>query len=351
MSLILSKALVVYLLFNSSWAAAAKEKNGGEVTIDIDEFGDPELMAAETCKNEHVSCMYVAVNAIERHQAIIYNKELKDWRFNEHCNCNLPPRNSSAKHDILQFLHIPKTGTAFNWFLHDYFDNCTTDADTSDEPCTRWLSVATDQVNGLCDGRLYSCAGHRVAPNIYQVTNQMRTNMVTLLRHPWARLSSDYHYFRTRPTSAHLSPEIDAAHLIKHTHSIYDHALYPGIANCATKMLNGIQCGAVPNPPLNHTHLAIAKDMLMLMIFVGVTEHFKSSVCLMAWMHGGNPQPSHFRPSRQGNYPRQTMEQALTPDELATFTHSERFDLELYAYGRSVFLNRLELSGCPLLPD
>ena len=350
MSLILSKTFVILLLLSCRRAVEAQEKNGDEVSIEIDEHGDPKLVAAEICKNEYYSCMHVAVNAIERHQAILYNKELKDWKFNEHCNCSLPPHNSSTKHEILQFLHIPKTGTAFNWFLHDYFENCT-DLDMSQEPCTRWLSSPTDQVTGLCDGRLYSCAGHRVAANIYQVTKQMRTNMVTLLRHPWARLSSDYHYFRKRPESAHLNPEIDAAHLLAHTHSVFDHALYPGIANCATKMMNGIQCGAVPDPPLNETHLTIAKDMLMRLLFVGITEHFKSSVCLMAWMHGGDPRPEHFRRSRQGEYPRVAMEDSLTSDQLAVFRESERFDLALYEYGQLVFMNRLGLSGCPLLPD
>ena len=66
-------------------------------------------------------------------------------------------------------------------------------------------------------------------------------------------------------------------------------------------MMNGIQCGETPDPPLNRTHINRAKQMLMIMIFFGITEHFKSSVCLMAWMHGGDPQPSHFAVSRQGN--------------------------------------------------
>ena len=97
----------------------------------------------------------------------------------------------------------------------------------------------------------------------------MRTNLVTLLRHPWARLSSDYYYFRSKPQrwlsiatprvqhalwstpfvtlihrfslvfpppphthtqqSAHLSPEINTTHLLESTHSILEHALYPGM--------------------------------------------------------------------------------------------------------------------------
>jgi len=39
---------------------------------------------------------------------------------------------------------------------------------------------------------------------------------------------------------------------------------------------------------------------------------------------------------------------ALSTAEQALFNHSERFDLALYEYGRAIFLNRLQLAGCPL---
>ena len=123
------------------------DDTGNYLMLNFDETSDPYVIAEESCQNEYMSCMYTAVNAVERVQALRYNKELKDWRFNEHCNCSLPPR--PQKHEILQFFHIPKTGTAFNWFLHDYFENCTdTVTEHGGEPCSRWLESSEQQVNG-----------------------------------------------------------------------------------------------------------------------------------------------------------------------------------------------------------
>ena len=124
------------------------DETGNYLMMNFDENSDPFVIAEESCQNEYMSCMYTAVNAVERVQALRYNKELKGWRYNEHCNCSLPPR--LQKQEILQFFHIPKTGTALNWFLHDYFENCTDMMQTENggEPCSRWLESSEQQVNG-----------------------------------------------------------------------------------------------------------------------------------------------------------------------------------------------------------
>ena len=62
----------------------------------------------------------------------------------------------------------------------------------------------------------------------------------------------------TNPTTAVLGPEIDVAHLLNTTNNVLDYAIYPGISNCMTKMLNGIQCGE--NIELTESHLTIAKE-------------------------------------------------------------------------------------------
>ena len=49
--------------------------------------------------------------------------------------CDLPPRDQQP---LLQYLHIPKTSTSINWFLHDYFD-CFNQFNDSNEPCSKWL--------------------------------------------------------------------------------------------------------------------------------------------------------------------------------------------------------------------
>ena len=112
--------------------------------IEFDENSDPYLLAKDGCINEYESCMIMAEKSIERYQARMYNKELIGWRFNKYCDCSLPKRDE--KLEVIQFLHIPKTGTSLNWFFRDYFGNCTDDINSesgdfsSEEPCVKWLS-------------------------------------------------------------------------------------------------------------------------------------------------------------------------------------------------------------------
>jgi len=166
----------------------------------------------------------------------------------------------------------------------------------------------------LCNGRLFACAGHRVSPHLLNSFRLEETNAVTMLRHPWNRLQSDYHYFKSKPNSAHLSPEIDpiallAYHEHEHEHeheSTYNELSglvrfihYPGISNCMTKMLNGFQCG----DDLDHVLQSVgddeystdmkeellltnAKNSLQSFLFVGIQEQFDRSICLFVWMYG-----------------------------------------------------------------
>lgn len=96
-----------------------------------------------------------------------------------------------------------------------------------------------DETGGLCGGKLFSCSGHRVSPLLPDLVDVVETNLFTLLRHPYKRLQSDYYYFLSKPNSQHLSPEIDPARMLAEVHSFFEYTAYPGIANCATKMLNG----------------------------------------------------------------------------------------------------------------
>lgn len=75
----------------------------------------------------------------------------------------MPPRDKKA---ALQFLHIPKTGTSFNYLLHDYFDCLVMENNT--DGCSEWLDVPSRQQRGLCGGRLYSCQGHRTHRDLPQ---------------------------------------------------------------------------------------------------------------------------------------------------------------------------------------
>ena len=56
-----------------------------------------------------------------------------------------------------------------------------------------------------------------------------------------------------------------------------------------------------------------------------------------------------YRPHRKGNYTYVSMEEALEEGERQEFLASEHYDLSLYSFAASVFMNRLDASGCPIV--
>lgn len=201
--------------------------------------------------------------------------------------------------------------------------------------------------NALCDGRLVSCIGHTVSARLPQVALSHRGSMITMLRHPWDRLQSDYHYLLSKPQSQHLGEEINTSHVFEKSSTLFDYTQYPGISNCATKMLNGYQCGE--NIDLNDSHGEIAKQVLTALPWFGITEYFKTSVCQFSWMYGGDPQAFHFQVFRKGQYKYMRMEEALNDTQQKSFTYSERYDLQIYAFALNLFLQRHEVTGCPVI--
>jgi hypothetical protein len=182
-----------------------------------------------------------------------------------------------------------------------------------------------------------------------QVVLSNQGNMITMLRHPWNRLQSDYHYFLSKPHSQHLGKEINTTHLLQIVSTLFDYTQYPGIANCATKMLNGYQCGELVE--LNDSHAVTAKQVLTAIPWFGITEYFNTSVCQFSWMYGGDPQPLHFQRYRQGQYQHLSMEEALDDTQRRLFLHSERYDLMIYEFALSLFLQRHQVTECPIIDD
>lgn len=174
------------------------------------------------------------------------------------------------------------------------------------------------------------------------------TNAVTMLRHPWARIQSDYYYMRAFPETKHLSPEIDVSHVLTTCHSPQDYALYPGVSNCATKIFNGIPCGDA-SVTLTSEHLEIAKESLMHLLFIGIMEHYRSSLCVFTWMYGGSPSVSTLvtQVIRGGTYPLLSWDD-LDPSFRERFREQESMDLQLYSYAYSLFVDRLALTNCTL---
>lgn len=90
------------------------------------------------------------------------------------------------------------------------------------------------------------------------------------------------------------------AKLVATVKSAADYARFPGIAGCQVKMLTGNQCAAAS--PITPAVVAEAKERLRSTLgFVGLTDHYNLSVCLLHSMHpgGGQIRPSSLANSRQ----------------------------------------------------
>lgn len=311
--------------------------------IEFEVYPDTNTMnlVSLACEGKYQSCSRLSIPAIDFYKLENFQIPLYNYRYNEICKCLLPPQ---SKVKQLQLLHIPKTGTSINWLLHSYFDDCYINISN---PCSNFLRNASELYQGLCNGRLFSCAGHRVASNLPELSFRDSTNMITILREPFNRLQSDYYYLKSKPESMHLGEEINTTHLLSTVKSLNDYTMYPGISNCATKMLNGIQCG--DNIQLNDSHIETAKKVLMAFLWFGITEYFNTSVCQFSFLYGGDPIPLHFTKSRVGNYEYKSKHEVFSSREVEIFNEIHRFDIEVYNFAVHVFLNRVKVTKCPVI--
>jgi hypothetical protein len=171
---------------------------------------DVELVCSGQEGSMRKSCFRTLEPALALRRALeSENSAPKDWRFDKTCGCHLPPRQALT---VIQYLHIPKTGTSINWFLHDYYGhfchkpNSTLltsnfgpeeDGTLPVPPCPRWLSSPEEANKGLCGGRLFSCAGHRVHPHLPQAALEGTAGaLLTFVRHPWDRVQSLFHHLK-----------------------------------------------------------------------------------------------------------------------------------------------------------
>lgn len=342
-------------------ATQAELHREGEYTdLTIYADSDVQYLARTSCRDSvFESCVELTEAAIQLEKNKQFGHLLVNWKYNEICGfpmmqhfdflvisyehilirCYMPPR---RKKEMLQFMHIPKTGTSFNYLLHDYFGCLSLENNT--DGCVQWLDRANKLSDGLCGGRLFSCQGHRTHRDLPdRVFQSMSTSLVTLLRDPWSRVISDYNYILSKPTTRHLSPEQNLTNLFPT--DVFSYVMTPGINNCATKMLNGFQCGEVVD--LTNDHLDIAKQVISKILFVGLTENFKQSLCLFTWMYGGEVAPVHLTKTRQTAYrTSKNIKDVLSPHQRSMFKTAYRYDIELYSFARELFDNRYQLTGC-----
>ena len=107
------------------------------VSVEILPDSNPSELAESHCPLKFDYCKPLLTHSAELYQYKQYNKPLTNWSYNEICQCMFPPQSNATKLKVIQYLHIPKTGTSFNYFLHSYFDNCSTD---ETHPCPHWLT-------------------------------------------------------------------------------------------------------------------------------------------------------------------------------------------------------------------
>lgn len=311
------------------------------IAFEITATSDVLEVASRGCQGQYQSCMRLAAPGIELYSHHNFGTPLDNWRYDKYCKCSMPKQ---EKLDIIQYLHIPKTSTSINWALHAYFEDCKVNMSN---PCSAFLTKPEELQRGLCRGHLFSCAGHVVSPHLPRETLSGKTNLVTMLRHPWNRLQSDFYYLKSKPTSEHLGPNINVSHVLSTASSVFEYSIYPGISNCITKMLNGIQC--TQKFELTNNHLDTAKQVVAAMLWFGITEMFKTSVCQFNFMYGGVTEEFQFKKSREGSYLYEEMTVALNEDELNLFLFNERFDIEVYVFALRIFKSRQQLTNCPYL--
>ena len=161
--LVLSCCALGSIVYTDNSKNLEVSRSGEHVDSYFYEDTDPEVVAVEACRDmPFEDCHSMMVSAIELQQHILFSKPLHNWTYSNICGCKMPPRKQK---DILQFLHIPKSGTSFNFLLHDYF-NCLTLPGMESDGCEKWLKDADELSQGLCDGRLWSCQGHRAHPHV-----------------------------------------------------------------------------------------------------------------------------------------------------------------------------------------
>jgi hypothetical protein len=92
---------------------------------------------------------------------------------------------------------------------------------------------------GLCNGRLYSCMGHHVQPNLPNIVLHENNNIITLLRHPWSRLQSDYYYIKyIQMSGAHMNIQNSTIveNILNGKMSLFEYITLPEVSNCMTKV-------------------------------------------------------------------------------------------------------------------
>ena len=120
-----------------------KTCEGFEQEVLVQESTDSIALSKQICAYSTFTCTNFVRPVIELQKHEKYGHDLLGWRFNDACKIFLPPQ---VKLPVLQYFHIPKSGTSINWFLRDYFDGCGVKSKEED-PCPVWLKNVRSTVH------------------------------------------------------------------------------------------------------------------------------------------------------------------------------------------------------------
>ena len=109
-----------------------------------------------------------------------------------------------------------------------------------------------------------------------------------------------------------------------------------------TKMILGRTC--TDKAAITESEIEFAKTRLVHLDFIGITEHYKTSVCLFyKIMGGGVPASSDFTVvKRNGSYDPKSF---LSPDDQTAAQQSEYADIALYTAALGLFQQKLVEQG------
>eukprot|EP00055_Hartaetosiga_balthica_P015782 m.95934 g.95934 ORF g.95934 m.95934 type:complete len:546 (-) comp8958_c0_seq36:73-1710(-) len=126
-----------------------------------------------------------------------------------------------------------------------------------------------------------------------QTEQKFVNTFVGLFRDPRRRVLSAFNYHR------HSFGFVDNEEILKAATSLEEFLAVPGIAGCQVKQLIGNACASNPEYKLSEEKaLKAALLMKRYFVFVGLTDHFSTSLCLFHRMFGGKIEDAEFANSR-----------------------------------------------------
>jgi hypothetical protein len=233
----------------------------------------------------------------------------------------------SSPRPLIIFLHLPKTGgTTLRHIIRRQYPPGAVHAVIQPRPSLARLRAICQ----ILPPETAVFEGH-MAFGAHQFLARSST-YITLLRNPVDRVISAYYYILSHPANAlHEALRLEGASLKEYASS----GRFPGAANRQT----GFLCGRGPLPePCTADMLETAKRNLReYFSIVGLTERFDEMLIVLKRTFGWRS----VLYTRQNVATNRPAKDSVDRDTLRAIEHSNRFDLELYDYARSMFEEQL----------